>query len=272
MAVQLRNDELIELLRGDYQARYEPNFAWKSAASVLRGLPGLRGAWTMGSFDENGDQFDISGQARTLTRQGSAVYGYDDLVPYVNFTPGTFDYLSRGDEAGLDILGTEGYVVGAVQGLTMGLWFQPDRLTAQEWLIAKGTGAAAVSSYWLMFRGDLANDPVRFAVSDGAANDTVDLNNAVTSTSNWYFVAARYEPSTEIKVWVGSQGTLQSNTNVAGIPAALNNSGSALTIGANATPANYLDGRVSMAWLCCEYLSDAIVATIWEQTRAMFGE
>ena len=45
-----------------------------------------------------------------------------------------------------------------------------------------------------------------------------------------------------------------------------------LTIGANATPANYLDGRVSMAWLCCEYLSDAIVATIWEQTRAMFGE
>lgn len=270
MPIQIRNDEMVALLRPDFQARYEPNFAWKSAASVLRTLPGLRAAWTMGSFDENGDQFDVSGQGRTLSYNGNPTYGYRDLAPYLDLD-GTGDYLSRADEAGLDILGTETYVAAAVRGLTCGIWFSPDRLTHAEVLIDKWGALAADQAYKLEFRGDVANDPVRFLVGDGAATDVVVMDSIVDTTTDWYFAAGRYDPSTEIKVWAGHAGGLYSNTNVVGIPAALANSGTRLTVGNGSAGTTGLDGRISMAWLCCAYLTDAQVAAIWEQTRAMFG-
>lgn len=271
MPIQIRNDEMVGLLRADFQARYEPNFAWKSAASVLRSIPGLRCAYTMGSFDENGDQFDVSGQGRTLSYNGNPTYGYRDLAPFLDLD-GTGDYLSRADEAGLDILGTETYVAAAARGLTCGIWFRPDRLTNQEFLLAKDTTVAATSSYRLEFRGDVANDPVRFVVCDGAAFYTVAMTGVVDATGEWYFAAGRYDPSTETKVWAAAAGTLQSNTLAVAIPAALNNSNAQLTIGAQSAGGGaLLDGAVSMAWLSCMYLTDAQVATIWEQTRAMFG-
>jgi len=266
----VRRSSIIDTRSADFQRRYDPAFAWKSAASVLRGIPGLRGAWTMGNFDGNADQFDISGQGRTLSYNGNPTYNYDGLIPYLDLD-GTGDYLSRADEFGLDILGTETYV--AVPGLTLGLWFSPDLLTAQEFLFAKDTTAAATSSYRLEFRGDIANDPVRFVVCDGAAFDVVALNSVVTSASNWYFVVGRYDPSTEIKVYAGGQGILQNNTNAVGIPAALNNSNAQLTIGASSAGAGqHLDGQVSLAWLSCMYLSDTIIASIFQQQRALFGQ
>ena len=226
----------------------------------------------MGSINENGDQFDVSDQGRTLTyngEQNSVQYGYRDLAPYVDFAGGD---LYRADEAGLDILGTEAYVLAAYRGLSIGLWFRPDRLTNSEMLIGKSTTAPATSSYWLIFRGDLANDPIQFSVSDGAATTSVNLNSVVTVAGEWYFAAGRFDPSTEIKVWGGYNGTLQTNTNLVGVPAALGNNASQLTVGASHNGAGFLlDGAVSMAWLSCMYLSDAQVRTVWEQTRAMFG-
>lgn len=266
-----RRAGIIDARSGDFQRRYEPNFAWKSAASVLLAIPGLRGAWTLGDFDENGDQYDPNGQGRTLSYQGNPTYNYDGLAPYLDLD-GTGDYLNRADEAGLDILGTETSVAAACRGLTLGLWFNPDRLTAQEFLIGKATGVTATSSYWLEFRGDVANDPVRFTVSDGAAVDTVDVASVVDATSEWYFAAGRYDPGAEIKAYVGHGGVLSTNTNLVGIPAALNNSGADFTIGSFSGGASYLDGQVSLAFLSGMYLSDTIVASIYQQIRALFGQ
>lgn len=265
----VRRSDVMRSRGGELQPRHDGGLAWKTAMSLICNLPGLRGAWTMGSFDENGDQFDISEQDRTLSYNGNPTYNYSGLVPYLDLD-GTGDWLARTDEAGLDILGTETYVASAAQGLTLGIWFNPDRLTAQEQLIGKGTTLVATSSYYIDFRGDQANDPVRFVVSDGAAFDAVSLDSAVLSTGSWYFAAGRYEPSTEIKVWVGA-GTLQSNTNAVGIPAALNNSNSDFRIGAHGLAGALLDGQVGMAFLSTMLLSDALVASIWHHTRALYG-
>jgi len=254
---------------GELQNRYDPTFAWKSAVAALRTLPGLRGAWTMGSFDDGGDQYDLSGQGRTLGYNGNPTYGYNGLVPLLNLD-GTGDYLNRADEGGLDILGTETYVAAGRRGLTLGGWFRFDRLTHAEFLIGKATTVTATSSYWLIFRGDVANDPLRFVVSDGAATDQVDVQ-ITPAVDTWTFVVGRYIPSTSIKVYA-SQGTLTDNTNAVGIPAALNNSGADFTVGApSGAAASLLDGAASLCFLCAMYLTDAQIATIWHHTRALYG-
>jgi len=218
------------------------------------------------SLDSNGDVYDLSEQDRTLNYNGGS-YAYTGLVPLLSLGGGAGAYLNRLDEAGLDILGTEAWI--ADKGLTIGGWFNFDRLTAQEFLIGKASTVAATSSYWLSFRGDVANDPVRFNISDGAALDTVDVQ-ITPSTSSWTFVVGRYDPSTEIKVFA-AQGTLESNTNAVGIPAALNNSGVDFTVGADSTGANRLQGDVSACFLCACRLSDTLISSIWHHTRALYG-
>jgi len=265
----IRRGNVMQSRNGELQQRHDGSFAWKTIASLLRSLPGLRGAWIANSFDENGDLYDLSGQGRTLSYNGNPLYHQGGLVPRIQFD-GTGDYLSRADEAGLDILGTEAYVAPAIRGLTCGGWFRFDRLTNNEKLISKMGALAADQAYQLEFRGDVANDPVRFQVGDGAAVDTVALNSVVDTTSKWYFCAGRFDPSTEIKVWAGST-TLESNTNVAGIPAALANSGSSLAVGGSPAGTSLLDGAMSCCFLCAAYISDAQVAAIWHHTRALYG-
>ncbi len=260
-----RQASVMKSRSGELQNRHDGSFAWKTAVSLIRNLPGLRGAWTMGSLDENGDQFDLSGQARTLNYNGGS-YISDGLIPAISLGGAT--WMNRADEAGLDILGTEAYITD--KGLTIGGWFRFDRLTNSEFLIGKASTVAATSSYWLSFRGDVANDPVRFNVSDGAALDTVDVQ-ITPAVDTWAFVCGRYDPSTEIKVWA-AQGTLENNTNAVGIPAALANTAVDFTVGADSTgAANFLQGDVSLCFLCAVRLSDAMIAAIWHHTRAMYG-
>lgn len=265
----IRRGDVMQSRSGELQPRHDGPLAWKTAVSLIRNLPGVRGAWTMGSFDENGDLRDFANMGRTLSYNGAPTYNYSGLVPYIDLTPGTNDYLSRADEAGLDILGTEAYVAAGKKGLTLGGWFRFDRLTAAEFLIGKATTVTATSSYWLIFRGDVANDPIRFVVSDGAATDTVDVQITPT-TGSWSFACGRFEPSSEIKVW-GAQSTLESNTQAAGIPAALNNSAAAFTVGGQSGGGAYLDGQVGLCFLSTMYLEDALISAIWHHTRALYG-
>lgn len=263
-----RRGDVMKSRSGVLQNRHDSTFAWKTAVSLLLNLPGIRAVWTMGSIGPAGNQYDLSGQSRTLTYNGGS-YDYAGLIPFISFGGGAGAYLSRADEAGLDILGTEAYQTK--KGLTLGGWVRFDRLTAFEFLMGKSDTVAATSSYWLSFRGDVANDPVRFVVSDGATTDQVDIAlTTAPATGTWTFVCGRFNPSTEIKVWA-SQGTLESNTNVVGIPAALNNSAANFTIGADSTGANRLSGDVSLPFLCASYLSDTLVQAVYQHTRALYG-
>jgi len=261
--VQIRNDELKNLLLPDFQARYEPNFAWKSACAAFLALPALRGFWPMSSFNENGDAYDLSGQGRTLTYNGNPTYNYSSLIPYIDLD-GVGDWLSRADEAGLDIAGTETYVAGTAQGLTMGCWLQFDDLLANEYIISKwDPGVAAQRSYRLM---QVNTDVVRFSIHDGANADDVDSSDTI-STTGWHFCVGRFIPSTEVAIWLNRV----KDTTVAGIGASIQNSASPLRIGSTATGGSPLDGRVSLAFLCAAALSDSIISALFQQTRAMFN-
>lgn len=256
-----RNDREISRLSGDFQLRYEPNFAWKSACSAFLALPGLRGFWPMSSFDEAGNARDLSGQGRTLTYNGNPTYNYDSLAPYIEFD-GVGDSLSRSDEAGLDITGTEAYVAGAVRGFTTGGWFWLNSFTPLvNAFIAKFTALGNLS--YMLF--ELAGI-YRFGISsDGTAQTTVDV--ASPTLGAWHFVVGRFIPSTELAIFDNGVKV----TNVAAIPASIFSGNSAFCIGLDLADSSYLDGRASLCFLCATALSDAIVLSLFHQTRAMFG-
>jgi hypothetical protein len=265
---QTYNDELVQQLTPDFQGRYEPNFAWKSACSQYLALPALRGSWPFSSFDQTGVAYDLSGQGRTLTAVGPPEYNYHNLAPYVDFD-GANDYLSRADEAGLDITGLETVVAAGARGLTIGGWFWTDTLAyggTTRGFIGKYLTAGNQRSYMLAF-DDVLNSP-RFIVSvDGTA--TVSVLGMTMATNAWYCIIGRFIPSTELKIWVNGETA----TNAVGIPAQIFPSAADLNVGAynNGAAANRLDGRASMCFLCAAALSDAIVGQIYQQSRAMFG-
>lgn len=223
-------------------------------------LPGLRGFWPMSSFNESGNAYDMSEQGRILTYNGNPTYNYTGLAPYIDLD-GVGDYLSRADEAGLDIIGTESYVAAAVRGLTLGGWFYVTG-AANTYYMGKAVDGNGPYSLYHFNGGNAA----AFKIRD--STDTTTYTVTTDRTLNvWQFIAGRYDPSTEIKVWVNAT----TNTNVAAIPAALLNGADDFAIGGLSGGTSLLTGRASLCFLCAAYVSDAIISSLYQQTRAAFG-
>jgi len=264
MAINQRNDELINMTSGDLQLRRESSFSWKTACSLFQALPGLRGFWPMSAFESGGNCFDQSGNGRTLTYNGNPVYNYDSLAPYIRFD-GTGDYLSRADEAGLDILGTETYVAAGHRGLTLGGWFRPEDTTVNDTLMSKW-GAAGQRSYLLQIAGGVAGDPVAFYISDDGTNSSGATSTTGFSANEWQFMAGRFndaDTGAELAVWLNEEMTTAATAR-----ASVFNSNASFCIGAEVI--NLLTGRASMCFLCASALSDATVWAIYQHTRALF--
>ena len=269
MIAQTRNDQMVGLLSGDLQRRCEPNLAWKTACSAMRMLPGLRGFWPMSSFNENGDAYDLSGQGRTLTYNGNPTYNYSSLIHYIDLD-GTGDYLSRTDEAGLDILGTESYVAGAAQGLTLGGWFYFKVFPAFPTCLGKHDGVGGNQrSYVIWIDTGAGNVPVMVVSSNGTAVGQVTvLHTTGLVVDTWYFIVGRFVPSTSLTIFLDGSGV----SNAAGIPASIFNSTTAFMIGARSVPpASFLNGQASLCFLCAAALSDSIISALFQQTRAIFN-
>lgn len=265
--MQERNPEMVRTLGADFQLRYEPNFAWKSACSAHLALPGLRAFWPMSSFDENGDAFDLSGQGRTLDYNGSGLYNFQSLAPYI-YLDGN-DYLERNDELGIRISATETYVAAAARGISFGAWVRFDgAAAAQEQIIAKCDGAGAGNLAYELYR--TAGGVLELAISDGAAIETQASAETLAATT-WYHVAGKFDPSTEKAVLVNGN-----KTTAATALALLNVTDFAnLQIGGRDDNAGgsteNMTGRVCFAFLCCTVLPDSTIQSLYHQTRAMFG-
>lgn len=236
--------------------------AWRSLAGAFLSLPGLRGLWLASSFGSSGNVYDLSGQGRTLTYTGNPTFNYSGLVPYLAFD-GTGDYLTRADEAGLDIIGTESYVASAVRGLTLAVWVKFSALGSQAVVCSKGSGGGSNTSYWI---DKLGADTARFLVGDGSAlqgpSSTVTLG-----SSAWYFLCGRFTPSSEAALFVDA--TKYQDTT--GIPASLLNTGASFNIGTyNDSGLLALNGQVAAVGLYACAHSDTMVRTLYHQTRALF--
>jgi hypothetical protein len=262
MATQQRNSDMVDLLRPDFFARYEPNASMVHAGLHLQ-LPQLRGYWPMSSVDENGAVYDMSGQGRVLTNTNTVPFGIYNLLPYADHNAATPHYFNRVDEPGLSITGS----------MTVGGWFWLDTLATgnNQGLISKWdtTGAINERSYLLYL--DDATNSLRFYISSaGTAATSVEvISTATIAINTWYHVVGRFNPNTLMSIFIDGV-----NTDLGvGVPAGIFNSAvSAFEIGSYAVALRPMDGRSAQCFLCADDLDDVVIKTVYEQTRSNFGK
>lgn len=247
--VRAINDHDREIERGKREFRH--NRTWGEYMSILSQLPGIRGAWGLGSVDQTGAVYDLTHQGRTLTYNGNPTFNqHRQIIPYLDLD-GTVDHLSRATEAGLEIVGTETIYASATRGLTMGGWFWSDSIATQYGLIGKFLATGNNRSYWLQFFSSQGS----FSVSvDGTAVTSVAVGSGLVSATP-YFVCGRFTPSTELKVWVNEQ----TNINTTSIPASLAVKTADFTMGGFSGGTFLLDGRIFCGFLSANALSDDVV-------------
>lgn len=227
---------------------------WGAVIGRHLALPALRAFWPLNNYDQNGAPYDLSGQERTLTNTNATAGTYNGLVGYLNFN-GSTAYLSRADEAGLDITGQ----------ITFGGWFWVDVVNATQSLLTKWNGTGSQRAYGLQML-DTSPDQWRAFVSvDGAA--TVAVAHTATVVANtWTHVVGRYTPSTELAIFVDGVKV----TNTTSIPASIFNSSSALRIGSLGDATQYLDGRAALCFLSASALADATIQALYTATAPFF--
>jgi len=235
----------------DDQKRFGP--AFKSVAADPFMFNRLHGWWTFGNND-NTTVFDVSGMSRDLTMNGGVFSStYNNNIAYMDFD-GANDYLSRADEAGLDITGA----------LCLGGWFWLDALATTRLLASKWNNVGnqrAYQMYWDSGTGAFACN----VSGDGVGN--VGVNSAVSvSASTWYFVVMRYTPSIELAIFVN----MIKATNVTSIPASLFNSNQIFAIGTRGSLDLFLDGRSALCFLCSSDLTDIVLRNFYERTKPIF--
>jgi hypothetical protein len=218
----------------------------------------------MSAFNQTGAAFDQSGNVRTLTYNGNPTYNFEGLAPYIDFD-GVGDFLSRADEAGLDITGTEAYVASAVRGLTLGGWYRIDSFAANQWLSGKYNTVGNNRSYALAF---LTTPEVRFIVSGNGTATITAISSVAPVVTTWTFWVGRFTPSSELAIFQNNVKTI----NTTSIPASIFNSTASYVLGARDNgAADLMTGRQSMQFLCATALSDAIIGALYQNSRAMFG-
>lgn len=258
-----RNDATMTGASTEHVRNYSQIHALSAAISTYLSLPGLRGFWPMSAFNGAGGAIDVSGQSRLLTLNGNLQYGYSGQIPYANFD-GTNSYLDRADETSLDILGNESFVETAMAGLTMGGWWKFDDITSHQCaLMAKN---AASPNRSLLLRKN--NADIDFYISGNGTDYIGPVSNAsAVGTTLWHFICSRYDPSTEIALFVD----LEKDVFTTAIPASLYNNSAAFEIGSQNTQTHFFDGKASMCFLSNGALSDGIIRMLYQQTRALFN-
>jgi hypothetical protein len=210
-------------------------------------LPGLVGFWPGSVTDSAGRLMDLTNNSLHLTNSSVATFGNDGLVPYVAYD-GT-SYHSHVDDVDLDILGTETHI--EENGLTMGCWvmFDAEAGASGAGLMTKNT--ASNLSYALVQGARGQYTPIAYISDDGSA--AVTATGSTIEQGAWGFIAMRYTPSTELKLWVNDEPVV----NTTSIPASIYNGTAPLVIG-RYNAANYFTG-------------DYTIETIYDFTRPMFG-
>lgn len=260
------NSELVKELGAWFLGRDDLVNRWGNLIPSYRALPGLRFFAPMSIVGASGQAVDLA-LGNSLTNNANPLFTYLGFAPLCLYN-GSTQYHSIADNSAHDIIGNEAYISGTKQGLTIGMWVQADSLGATSIMFAKGTTTGNARAYGL---SKLNTDNFRFFVSDNGTNTFTATDTGTFAVDTWYFVAGRFDPSTEVKLWVGSSAGLTSFTNTTSIPAALNNSATGLAIGAQADGTSFSNIRASMCFLCAQALDDYYIKALFEGTRKVFG-
>lgn len=272
MTTQDFNDEMMNLIATDFQRRYEPNFAWANYESMYKGLPGLIGFWP-GNIGYTGGANALRDMSTAGIHLARAANGFEEadstgLRRWVVLN-GSTDYFSTGDTAFTSILGTENAIASSIRGLTAMVWMRPTDATPSALESIIGKWNAGGQNSWLLGRNTNLTGRVIFS-GDGSTSVAVDTTNAL-AINEWRFLAARFTPSAQIRIWEGSTSGLVTNENTTSIPATLFDSTADLAVGVrNAGATGFYQGDLSLIALCRAALPDLFIESIFNLTRPLF--
>lgn len=102
---------------------------------------------------------------------------------------------------------------------------------------------------------------------DGTSAAAKGVLTSATIGTSWTFVAARYTPSTEMKVWVNTSVGAGSTT----IPAAIYDSTTALQIGIFSGSVGPLVGQIGVFGMYAAALPDATITSLYNATKEFYG-
>lgn len=174
---------------------------------------------------------------------------------YVDFVRASNNYLSRADETALSIH----------YDLTFGCWVYFD---------AESTGVATgIISKW--YEGDIersyvlyknAADEIVFSISeDGTTAFSVSDGGDNYAASRWIYVVGRFTPSSELALFVNGVWYIRS----IGVPASIYNCAEAFEMGRYSRD-NYLDGRISQAFICAYAVPTRFICSMFAHARALY--
>jgi hypothetical protein len=278
MTEQIRNAELIELIRPDFFARDEPNASWSHAISNHLSLPDLHCFWPMSAhLHTHVTEYisDIaSGFNLTMTNDPLSQLFPTTLVPCVQFDSANSRYLSYADDPQFDIYGTETHVLAAQRGLTMGGWFRWHTLANAQGMMSKWITAGNQRAYRIY---KTAGHNIVFEVSSlGTAASVVTVTSTGTVAANtWYHIVGRFVPSVALDVYIDAVRT----TNAVGTPASIFHANSTFSIG-RTDGGSYMDGFTSLCFLCASICADSTAAAnrdlipwaLYEHSKRMFNK
>jgi len=184
-------------------------------------------------------------------------FGTSGLNTYADFTRSESHYLTRADEQGLSI----------EYDLTLGCWvyFDLQSIGRTTGIMGKWVSNGNQCSYAL-YKTD--NDVFAFSVSNNGSNILSISDTGLNfKMSQWFYVVGRFTPSSEMSLFVN--GIWYKYRSINGVPASIFNSSADFEIGIF-NQANYLDGRISQAFICAYSVPDVFVCAMFSHTRALY--
>lgn len=238
--MQDRNAEMVENLVQDFPTRNEYAQSGARLSDVMMWLNRDGGGSLMWAFD--GQSLACYGRnvASVWAENNITIANYAAVAgrggPYFT-TDGVNQYLSIADNP-LQESGAYKFLVWS--------WCYPTDITNSRTIAAKYVWATNNRSWVLRY--DLTSTSFQWlcnATGAAGGNVTVASGHSAIITDTWYFVAGYFEPSTQMKIYVGANTdpSLTVTTLTAAVPASLFNGIAALTLGADGNPSTYFIGR-----------------------------
>lgn len=228
-------------------------------------LPALRAFWPFSAqaYNAGGISYltDMSGNSRHLASINAPTYGIlDDILPYGAFTAASSMQFIRPNEPELH--------PDSTHGITVGCWVEnttPPGALASMGLVTKWKAGAGNYGFALEMYNDGVGTYAQFKMStDGTGIKTVTHTTALST--GWHLLIGRFAPGSTLSVL--DNGVKVDNSTA--IPASVYRPAVDFSLG-GIDGGDYLDGYMSLAFLCADALDDAILARLLKASRIFFG-
>ena len=248
--------------------------------SYVLSLMGLRGFWPFGAIHKHGTVDsgftvpDASGSGLSLYAPiggEPTVFHWDGsgFLTYFDFN-GTTDYLYSPSHINHHLSGTEGWIETANRGLTIGCWIHPDVALGSGLsygIISKFNTAGDERAYYLLATETSGPDLLRCLVYQSSGTSNNFLSSLEMTVSQWNFVVMRWDPSTEIKLWLNGDSEILTSSIVSSVQEVI----APLTFAARSDQEDFLNGKMAMPFVIGAALEDDIITSIYNISRAVIG-